>query len=382
MVTLSLPKILPILFVIVQIVSGSDMKLIEPLYEWKTDFSSGSENSRLIPWNNTFLRIVNTKLERSSPDCNYTTRDHHSLYINSVDPRYKNCIKCRVTTYSNYDILRTTTSLGNGKVVVLYDYGRKVTIVNVTSCTSVNVTLGLNVNYIVAGFDTFDVFYYCEHHVECKNMRVFRFNDRGELLLELLSRPIIDNIHKLEGVGVSFYSVNKSQSTCLKDGCTVERLIIMNASYDVEKEYDFPHNVEFRSFDHGYRTICYHDKNKKKYVLECKLMDTDFKVRSNTRLWIQDHIGKKESRVAVHNLLSGGAIVLYKYSRSGGDCSKILYQRIDSKGNLDEKKILFIDRDDSRDVDFYLQEKNATKGVYCAMVLMFDSLIGKCFKAV
>lgn len=373
-----------ILAVIIQLVHSSDKKkIIESLYEWKTKFKSVHHVPRLIPWNDTFLRITHTVIEKSdswdSPD--YVLQDNYSLYINTVDPKYNNTVNCKIPNdYCWGDDLTSAVSLGNGKIVVLYGWKRQVSVINVTTCAEVTFySYVTNSSIIVPGYDTFDVITYSD---QCNDTCILRYSDEGKMLQGLHNKRKIEKIHKLRSPSGRYYGVNKLPNTCSEKVCTLEKLMIMNSGYDVVREYNLQQHTEFQSFDHGNLTVCYrnYQKDKNQHMLECKLMDSDFNVMANASFKVVKEIGK--GSVAVHNLMGGGAVVLYKDSNPNSDEEKVLYRRIHADGKYNDTEIVLFTVPKYRIFNVYLDEKNAIENVYCGMMLFSDHLVGKCFKAV
>lgn len=382
-------KIVSILAVTFRVVHAWDKK-IEPLYEWKAEFNSSGE-PQLISWNGTILRVTNAKFEITSLGV-FTLKGSHSLYINSVDPRHTDPVNCKIPSYSDKNVIWSAVSLGNGKVVVMYGYDLTIAIVNVSSCADIKVYLPakpFDLKAVVPGFDTFDVL---SDHRECKDVCIYTYNDQGKLLRESRKEHKIWNIHKFEDPRNNNHSYYSVYPGCY--GCTVDRLKILNSSYDVVEEYNFHQNVEFYSLDHGNLTVCdqRYDFAKHGFILECKLIDSDFNVRGNASIGIRELIegfsvaqeSSKRPVVAVRNLLDGGAVVLYKYPVNFTERGTILYRRIDADGRVDDEEILFIEHEGryAKFFDIYLFEKDPIEGVYCGIYLMEHFLIGKCFKAV
>lgn len=382
----TIPKIVTILVVTFQITHGWNKKIIRPFYEWKTEFNSSGE-AQLIPWKGTYLRIVNTNFESSDPY--FARKNFRTLHVKTMDPRYNRTIICKMPNYSENDRIWSSVSLGNGKIVVLYGQERTVAIINLSRCSNVTFNLParpFELHAIIPRFDTFDVL--SDNYRQCKDMCVFTYNDQGALIQEFRNKPKMDNIQVLKSSisDWSYYGINQLRKNCdgfLERSCTLEKLIILNSSYDVVEEYNLQQHIEFHSFEHNNLTVCYQRYNVKKreFIFECELMDSDFKLRARTSFQLVKKIG--QGGAIVQNFLGGGAVVFYEDLNTYHNYGTILYRRIDESGKFNEKETLFIRHEApfANAFHMYLFEENATEGVYCGMMLLADRLVGKCFRA-
>lgn len=358
-------------------VNGS--KNFRPLYDWKTDFNRSVQN--IIPWRDTWLQVTNENL----------------IYVNSIDPKAQIPVNCSFK--ANFEPGEDVKALSLQNERLLIWQFNSILVAKLPSCTRVGTVLKDGCKHITSNKDSFDCHYLRRNEYKGP-MNFGRFNDdvllvkafdvpgvasvaQYNLTLEKLQEPRPDR---------AYYLFEKIREKCHHDepNCDLSRLKILDSNYELRQEHTFKHPVtQYRSVAHDQLTFCHVEEDLHRShpdgflvnVLVCNIYDSSVRLKATTRMnlayEVKDWI---ERAVAVHNLQDGGVLVLYHPHKK---FKKVFYRIIDRSGHVDNEDTEFYEFTSDGyyyegDIDLHLFEKNPTRRSYCAIMVKFSEVVGKC----
>lgn len=366
-----------ILATIFLVVGGSEN--FQSLYEFKTDFNRSVQE--IIPWRDTWLEVTNENL----------------IYINSLDPRYQIPVNCSFK--GNFEPGESVKALSlENERLLIYQFN-SIVVVKLPSCTRVGTVLKDSCKHVTSNKDSFDC-HYLRPDEYLGPMNFGRFSNDVRLVKQFdvpgVATAVQYNL-TLEKLRESrpdqtYYLFEKIRNKCdyQEPNCDLSRLKILDYNYELKEEHSFKHPVTpFRSVDHDQLTFCHVEQDSRRThpdgffvnVLVCNIYDSRVRLKATTRLDLAHEVNDwVERAVAVHNLPDGGVLVLYHPHKK---FRKVFYRIIDRSGRVDDEDNEFYEfKSDGwyyeGDIDLYLFEKNPTDRSYCAIMVKFSEIVGKC----
>lgn len=374
----------------------------ETAYNWTMEHEFSSANA--CYWNKTMLQVVIEK---------------KIMHINIIDPRLENLVRCSIPNKtgrkwpfdSDYELL----SLDNGKALVLQN--QTFDIVNLTSCT-IDAEFNHTCKPFVLNTDFFDCFH--EEQLSEATLSYDRYDDNGKLMgsfkikriLDLSDDTIDSKVYKSEKPSSKIIYYTWEPKVAVSDLANTDsvpkvKVKILDHEYKLVSEQTIENpNYSVHSFAHGNLTICHQrinlsiiinnsekKLNKKQLddlgFIECKLYDRNLKLQSTVKMNLPEEANNEYAHIfsagylKVHNLLHGGAVILFQVSSN-----EVFYRVIETSGKVNEKNEVFYTFEKhfgniEEELNFdrvYLVEKSDTDRVYCGFFGISQKFSGKCMK--